>query len=208
MKTKPPDFSEEAVNFPKTQRKYVPPEEVPGDSAELQAAVNDRSVILRMRRIARLELLGLDVTDIATELSKLGESWQIATVARLMGVSSGMTPAERTAFRRKYELVREEIQQAKLLEVENEILEMRSLSVTSIKQFLNDNYGTKEGADMALKMIRASGVGGDIDRKIVEHRMSEETVAALKLLAQSPIPEGRLHLLVEANSGAEDPVEH
>ena len=168
-------------------------------------ALEEQGLILRMKKIARLEAAGLEPDLIAVELAKGDKTWTLDLVLTLMGREG---PSEQKGYLAlKYNSVREETKQSELIDPDADILDLRSYALSVVTQYLKNvpnrvcpecKATPKDGFEAAIKVLKAGGVGLGENVSVVEYRMDSETQEILRALTTLKLPESRLGDMIEA----------
>lgn len=187
---------------------YSPPMGLDTTPAEAVHQLEELGLLLRMRKVARLERMGLLPDKIAVELSKGHETWPIELILTLMGLGDAGTPAQREILRSRYRSVLEETSQAELTDPERELAENQNLALGIVKYFLQRGVhercaecgcAPKESFEGALKVLRMSGVGLAENITVREFRMDPDTLSMFREFLRWKPPESRLKPMIEAD---------
>ncbi len=166
-------------------------------------AVEMNGIMLRMKAIARLDLLGMDVQHIAVELSKSNASYSIEVVNRLMGLDQAQDEEGRERLRSLYSKIRSEAEDSSILQPDRELEDLQCLAISAVKAGLEAAMGSPAGVELGLKALKAVGVGNETTQ-VVEYRMDEGTREALLAMRDYRKPSGGLARLLD-ESGFDKP---
>jgi hypothetical protein len=166
--------------------------------------LEEQGLLLRMRKVARLDRAGLTTEQIAVELAKSDPTWTHELVLALVGKSG--TPVQRTLLSEQYGRVSEDVAQGDLIEPESDIKELLSYAMKVITDYIKAAPKNacpeckalpKDAVDAAFKVLKAGGLGLGENVSIVEVHMDADTRDVLRQVMAYTKPASRLGPMIE-----------
>ena len=170
--------------------------------------VVQEGVMLRQRMIARLELAGVPIPEVAVELNRQDGGvggWSLDTVLYLTGRGAEGTPSERDAMASQYGCIREEVSHPSMIDVDAQLKENMSTALSTMRNLMHDE-DPKVRLQASKHMLSMNGADATtIERRIVEIRMEPKLEAALVGLSNWIKPSSRLDRLLEQSTQDDTP---
>lgn len=179
---------------------------IPMTPAEAMERVVREGLMLRQRKIARLEQAGFAPPEIAVELGRQDDGrygWCLENVLYLMGM--GDDEKGKAEMGEQYRRIREEVNHGSLIDVDAQLKENMALALSTLSTLMADP-DAKIRLQASKTMLSYNGIGETtIEKKVIEIRMPAKLQDALVALANWKAPDSVLDklLLDSASNGTE-----